>query len=297
MIEVLFGESEAGAMKYAKSNRKIRKWNEDGLVSVYGDASLLPVREEWISVPGNASEVICLPYMLDIGDIQKPFDSSYRKDMILSMYTQSGWDNSESFLRELEEAVLATMQEYGRLFKMLESSRAVRIWYSRAAYSLCGFYWLCGELRNVDCEISVIELPEHIEKEEHTIIQYRNWGEVEAESMSSFLPLEKRLSVNEKKLYAQKWEELVQDNSPLRAVINNELVGVPENFYDFLIRKMLTVEPVKEARLIGKILGRYPLSTSDWWYAARIEKMIQTGEIRVLEDSEQKYTRLLCVAK
>ena len=66
-------------------------------------------------------------------------------------------------------------------------------------------------------------------------------------------------------MYAQTWEMLKEDNSPLRAVINGELTGVPEDFYDFLIQKELTASPIKEARLIGNILGKYPVLLNDGW--------------------------------
>lgn len=60
------------------------------------------------------------------------------------------------------------------------------------------------------------------------------------------------------------WNDLVKDNSPLRAVINGTVLGVPEDFYDFQIWKELTHKPIKEARLIGDILGHSQISVGDW---------------------------------
>lgn len=79
-------------------------------------------------------------------------------------------------------------------------------------------------------------------------------------------------------------------------MVNGRLVGVQEDFYDFTIWKKITVEPIKEARLIGNILGNSQLSVSDWWFAARIEHFIQKGKIRIIEDSEDAYARLICLA-
>lgn len=47
-------------------------------------------------------------------------------------------------------------------------------------------------------------------------------------------------------MLGSKWMELTEDNSPLRAVVNGELVGVPEDFYDFLILREITEAPVKK---------------------------------------------------
>lgn len=64
-------------------------------------------------------------------------------------------------------------------------------------------------------------------------------------------------------------------------------------YYDFIIWNRLTDKPVKECRLIGDILGQVPIGVGDWWYAARIEHFIRQGRIKVVEDSENKYARLI----
>lgn len=51
--------------------------------------------------------------------------------------------------------------------------------------------------------------------------------------------------------------------------------------------------PTKEARLIGDILGHWQLGVGDWWYARRIEYYISQGRISVIQDSENKYARLI----
>lgn len=102
------------------------------------------------------------------------------------------------------------------------------------------------------------------------------------------------MTMFEIRMYGNQWADLVEDNSPLRAVINGNLIGVTEDFYDFLIRIRLSSNPVKEARVIGDILGHYPLGIGEWWYASRIELMIKAGSVRVVEDSERKYARIIC---
>lgn len=171
----------------------------------------------------------------------------------------------------------------------------IRVWYSDAPYSRCGFYSLCQMLQNYKNEIHIVKLPEHVVRKT-SIITYRNWGEVSAEEFAGFLSQEKVLSKEEVRMYAQLWIELAEDNSPLRAVINGRVTGVPEVFYDFLIWKRLSYKPIKEARLIGDILGYFQIGMGDWWFARRIEYFIQQGKIKVMEDSENKYARVICLA-
>ncbi len=260
MIEVLFGESEAGSMKAAKSK----------------------------------NTTICLPFMLDIGDIKESVDSQYRQDLIFSMYTQNGWDNSPEVIKEFRLAGKIYINELNRLEVFLKKDESIRIWYSNSPYSLCGLYYLCHELRNYSNDIYVVRLPEYVQTTKNTITKYSNWGEVSAEEFSQFLAYEKKMTLSEKRMFGNLWSELVEDNSPLRAMINGNLIGVPEDFYDFLIRKRLSSNPIKEARVIGDILGHYPLGIGDSWYASRIERMIKAGSVRVVEDSERKYARIIC---
>ena len=66
-------------------------------------------------------------------------------------------------------------------------------------------------------------------------------------------------------------------------------------FYDFLIWKWLKDVLVKEAGLIGNIIGHSQLGVGDWWYARRIEYYIKQGKIRVVEDCENQYARMITV--
>ncbi len=295
MIEVLFGESEAGSMKVAKNTVITRK--VDGPTSVWTvGKKKLPERENCGWIEGTAEEVICLGFLLDIGDIRKDAGSEYRKHMIHSMYAQEQWWRSAEMDKELMQLCDSYCAEMERLKAYLTDGAAIRVWYSDAPYSRCGFYHLCTVLQKYQNEISVVKLPEYKVRSDNSIISYSNWGEVAAEEFAGFLTCEKKLSKEEIQMYAMLWSILQEDNSPLRAVVNGKLIGVPEDFYDFLIWKRITQKPIKEARLIGDILGHNQLGVGDWWYAKRIEHFIQTGKIKIVEDSENKYARIICLA-
>lgn len=79
MIEVLFGESEAASMKAAKSTVIVGHVN--GPTSVWMAGKKTPSESTAFTgwVEGTADEVVCLGFMLDIGNIKEPADSQYRK--------------------------------------------------------------------------------------------------------------------------------------------------------------------------------------------------------------------------
>lgn len=269
MVEVLFGESEAGTMRDIKRRRR----------------------------SGGRAEVICLGFMLDIGDIRKSADSQYRKELICSMYVQDQWGRDEELSGECQKLTDIYCNELKRLREFLEKGEPVRIWYSNAPYSFCGFCHLCSLLQNYENEILAVKLPEYEVRQDNTIVSYSHWGEVLPERFARYLSLEKKMSKMELKMYAWNWAELQEDNSPLRAVVNGRVLGVPEDFYDFLIWKRITEKPEKEACLIGDIMGNNPIGIGDWWYARRIDRMIGQGKIRIVEDSEKKYERMICLAR
>lgn len=263
MIEVMFGESEAGSMKYAKKREG-----------------------------GRADEVICLGFLLDIGDIRQSADSLYRKNLIYSMYAQEQWGRDEEMDKELRGIGDRYCRELERFCAYLQAGETVRIWYSDAPYSICGFYHICSELQKYDNEVFAVKLPDYKDRSENTAV-YCSWGEVPEEELLQSVSAERRLLKRDLLYYASLWQELREDNSPLRAVINGRLTGVPEDFYDFLIRKQITDNPEKEAAVIGNILGNHQIGVGDWWYAKRIDTMIGRGEIIICEDSENKYARLI----
>ena len=225
-----------------------------------------------------------------------PLLSVYRKELIYSMYAQNQWEQDIEWDNEINKAGEIYIRELFRLKQFLNQGETVRIWYSDAPYSRCGFYHLCQILEKYENEIRVVKIPEYVVREKDITV-YKNWNEVAAEEFAGFLSFEKSLSKEEVRMYSSLWNDLVEDNSPLRAVVNGKVLGVPEDFYDFQIWKRLTKKPVKEARLIGDILGYSQISIGDWWYAKRIEHYIQHKKICVVEDSVNKYARMICLIK
>jgi hypothetical protein len=286
MIEVLFAESEAASMRAAKSTVIYSKI--DGPTSVFIAGKKKPPEKEhsgWLE--GNAGDVVCFGYRLDIGNIQEDIEGHYRKNLIFSLLNMENEKETQDYAD--------SYMQMQKLKIYLEAGESIRIWYSDAPYSRCGLYHLCNILNCYENEIYLVKLPEYVVHGK-TICFYKNWGEVAAEEFAGFLSGERIVSKEELRMYASLWNELVEDNSPLRAIVNGKMIGVPEDFYDFMILNRITTKPIKECRLIGDIIGHNQASIGDWWYAKRIQHFIEEGLIKVLEDAEKPYARLICLA-
>ena len=243
MLEILFGESEACAMRTAKTQGN--------------------------NMQGSPAEVICLDLEMDIGDIRQ----------------------KTRVLRDSKET------ELGRLRELLSQGETARVWYSESPYSICGFYHLCHALGKSLERLHTVKLSEYEMFSDNTIQIFQNWGEVCAERFEYFLRYEKVLSVNEVRMYACSWAELVEDNSPMRAVVNGKLIGVPEEFYDFLIYREITEQSEKESRIIGRLIGKYHLGLGDRVFADRIQSMIECGAVEIEADNSGLYQRVIRRAK
>ena len=121
MIEILFGESEAGAMRAAKN--KVVIGTVSGPVSVWMAGKKTPPQKPfggWIE--GTSAEVICLGFMMDIGNIREPMESAYRGELIYSMYAQDQWVQDEGTKNALKETVSFYADELRRLKNYLEET-------------------------------------------------------------------------------------------------------------------------------------------------------------------------------
>ena len=296
MIEVLFAEGEACSMKCAKSRLKRINSTRNGPTAVIGNPPQnLERPEEWTAIPGTPDEVICLSYRMDIGDIRQPFDSVYRQEMILDLHMHGRQFASEAE-REAARSELLRYQQYARLQELIRDGNPVRIWYSHAPYAYCGLCWLCYGLGNGKADIMVVSLPEYRMRADSVIVRYKSWNETAAEEFGSFLHYQKKLTMPERRMYATEWSEMLDAGAMLRAVVNGKLLGVPEDFYDFLILQRLTKKPEKEARVVGDILGYSQIGVGDEWYFYRIRRLAEEGKIQAVKDSD-KPDGLLIFAK
>lgn len=97
---------------------------------------------------------------------------------------------------------------------------------------------------------------------------------------------------------AMKWNQLQNENAPLRAMLNGKLQSVSEDIYDSFILREIAEQPeqFKMAIVIGNVLGKYQLGISDVWISNRIDKMLEDGVLEIIQDApkgETNYRRIL----
>jgi hypothetical protein len=293
MVEVVFSDSTKGAMKVAKNYKKENMiGGAIGYIGTPPSKKELEERFEGEALGGNSNEVIGISFSIDIGDISKGVISEERKKLIFEIHKSpfKNDDKEERSLANYWEENLASLQ---KLNDSARNGEHIRIWYSDAPYSVCGFYFVNSILREYKCKVTAIKLPKYQIEKNDTVISYSSWSEVAAGKFYKFLPLETKISKNEQQFIASEWEELQKQNTFIRAVINGKLTSVAEDFYDYFICLNIPDGEFIMARLIGEVLGRHQLGVGDWWLAQRIRNMIANGELEVVSDNEFDYHKIL----
>ena len=289
MLEVVFSDSEKGSMRLAKSYDAGKM--KGGAIGYIGEKpeksqikklqAQMEKRLEGQALGGSSDEVVNIGFFLDAGDISGEIDGIGRRHVFRKLWARFDFNEMEE-----QQLFIDQRKDLEKLMTFAKKGEPIRIWASNAPYSACGFLYVCDLLREVDCDVSVVSLPEYRQTSENEIIQYTHWGEVAAGKFYSFLPGEKQLSRMEKQARSHSWKQLMKKNTSLRTLVNGKLISVQEDFYDFLIWKNLPVEEFMMARLIGKLIGEYSLGISDSWYAYRLDYMISQGRLILVEDED-----------
>jgi len=275
MIEIAFGESPAGALKLAKSMKHGDRLN--GVIGVIGGTgkeqreAMKPRDWAGTTMAGSSKDVEALTLALDIGDISDmDTGMNARKKLLDDLFanfpgvSDEIWETNQHALARLREAKAAP--------------EPVRMWICGSdPAELCGLYFVCRLMVDARTPLSVVRVPEQIEKD-GSIISYRNTGEINPEAFGALTEYEEPISELRRRACANIWSGLVRENAPLRAVINGSLIGVPKDFYDFALRANMTDGESKVGQLIGKTLGQIS-GVGDQWLFLRVQAMLQSGEL------------------
>ena len=313
MLQVVFSESEWGTLKMATHCRP-SSWDDGVIGFIFGDGEKEPTQEEKDQVMarfkakrekenrraqpvgGNPGDVLCPCVGLDIGPLSGPDAEKARFDL-LTAWLGGDFPLPDCDLDDHTQRDMLWEQRKRDRERLLEGGKhgeAVRIWYSSAPYSLCGFYDVLWQLRDCNCPVTALEMPRWMPWEDGTVQSCLNWGELSPGDWAAYLPLEREIPQNVRRAIAMEWSQLREENAPLRAVVNGRLHSVGEDFYDPFIRAHIPDGTFRVAQLIGEVIGRHQLGIGDWWIAKRIQAMENRGELITVSKGDRFYRDEVC---
>jgi len=302
MIEIVFSDSACGSLKVAQHYGEGEY--QDGCIGVivsHADGSK-PTKEEveaarrkakekarlaWESATplgGNTADIYGFNLVLSIGDISENQPGIKRKQTLEHLYSVFPNDEGHQAAQEMFKRIkkdLKTVQE------RVAVGESLRIWYSNQPDEMCGLYWFMEQLNQWKAhlkQVSIVKLPEWEADEKGNIVRKSGWGEVAPGEWHRYLALQKPVLPVFEQSCASHWQELQRENAPLRATLNGQLISAPETLYDdFIFREIAAEgEEFQEAKVIGRVIGKYQLGIGDSWVAFRIEEMIREGKLEAV---------------
>lgn len=299
MIEIVFSDSACGSLKVAQHYGEGEY--QDGCIGVFvshADGSK-PTKEEveaarreakekarlaWESATplgGDTADIYGFNLVLSVGDISENQPGIKRQQTLEQLYSVFPNDVGHQAAQEMFKRVkkdLKTVQERAAV------GESLRIWYSNQPDEMCGLYWFMGQLNQWKVhseQVYIVKLPEWEADEKGNIVQKIGWGQVAPGEWHRYLALQKPVLRVFVQSCASHWQELQRENAPLRATLNGHLISVPETLYDDFIFRVIEAEgeEFQEAKVIGRVIGKYQLGIGDSWIAFRIEEMIREGKL------------------
>lgn len=308
MLQVVFSDSECGTLRLA-TRCEPSSWGDGPTGFILDNGEQEPAQEEkdqtmaqlkaqWDAesrrarpVGGNPGDVLCPSIGLDIGPLAGPDVEKARFDLLTAWlggdFPLPDCDPDDHTQRDMLWENRQRDRE--RLLEGGKHGEPVRVWYSNAPYSLCGFYDVLWQLRDCGCPVTALEMPRWMTLEGDTVQSCLNWGDLPPGDWAVYLPLEREIPENVRRAVAMEWSRLREENAPLRAIVNGRLHSVSEDFYDPFIRAHIPNETFRVAQLIGDVLGRCQLGIGDWWIARRIRAMEDRGELITVTKSVSFY--------
>lgn len=217
---------------------------------------------------------------LDIGSIRYSPTSEQRKQLIRKAFYSDCWssdaqeETEDSFLNYWSNLV----SDYARCRELAQGGESIRIWYRPSPGGLCGLCHMSRELSRFDCKITTVKFPplNHIQPE--TLMQTYT---------------EDALSAERQEMLANVWDKLVEEDAPLRVLVNGHLVSAQEDFYDSFIFDAMNSDPFIVSHLIVDVLRSFSLEISDFIISERLKALLRSNVLKVLRKEKRFYDCIL----
>ncbi|MDD6526616.1 MAG: DUF3658 domain-containing protein [Oscillospiraceae bacterium] len=221
-------------------------------------------------------------------------DHGYLSDDIIVCQERIHADNLRLFFAEISDDVIEEAYHEGLkdihsklmiLEKHLKNGESIRLWISNNANDRCCLYWFCDYISKFLNDVFVVLCPgfEPDENGSH-FHELRSWASCDCPGLLCEFSSKARLVCpKERQLYSDLWKRIVQENMPLRVLINNKIVSTTEDFFDKAILSFIDGTPKTQSEITGEVLGKWNILNVNF-IAERIDSFIHEGTVRIYEN-------------
>ncbi|WP_367925913.1 DUF1835 domain-containing protein [uncultured Ruthenibacterium sp.] len=234
-------------------------------------------------------DVVCLELALSVGSLRDCPAQTGRAEVLRRLYGAVYPD----FACAAREQAQRNRQALERLRVAAESGEPVRVWTACAGEEWCLFLLAMSLLQSARGPVSAVCVPLLWPRPDGTLCSIRGLGELSPERWCTFLPLETPVDPVQRSAWANLWQMSQSESAPLRVMLNGSLAGVPEDFFDGVLRQSM---PKKQSFTAGDVVGRALVrlpGVLDAFLAGRLRLWTQQGLLRVHRTAEYYYETVL----
>lgn len=226
------------------------------------------------------------------------FSDLFSIGSIWNLHDSQGVTNRYEWLRthiNIDDEVLFNYEENFKQtildIEQIPSHHPIIIWVGENAHEQTGLRFVLYLLKEKINDIFIINTNEAYKTHfDRTEIDYTplHMGELSPEQLKQIYENEKKgnvLTQTERKAFEQQWEQLCENKEVLRIWESNQIMSVPETFYDEYIintvkkshQKKNHNDFIKSARIIGEVIGHLNQYVGDQFIEYRVRRLIVDG--------------------
>lgn len=230
----------------------------------------------------GCEDVYAFELALDVGDISEDVPGAARRAVLEELCHFS--PDVPGIAQQIDWKMQQAAEGLRAVLARSAAGEPACVWYSGQPHELCGCCRLLAQLHGLGekrGEVRAVRLPAYAERADGVLVFWNGWGELAPEEWSQFLPRQHAVPPTAFPAAFGCWQKLKQENAPLRAVVNGQLVSAPADFYDSFLRRVLAELPeqFEEPELIARVMGEYRLGVGDGLLAQRVEALREAGEL------------------
>ena len=211
-----------------------------------------------------ASETVCIPDDLSIGDISNVKSFASRREILSALYRDDAY--VEGHCKE----------RYRQFYQQLSSHDKIRIWYANTPFECCGLLYVLWLLQDSLAELEAICCSRTLKKSETQYASYNQVADVLPEEFIRFLPFGELVSKELRAERSLEWEKLADENGMLRVNWNQSVQTADVSYYDDIFLKYLGSSATAD-ELIERLAEQERLILSESFMLSRLKALTEVG--------------------
>jgi hypothetical protein len=157
-----------------------------------------------------------------------------------------------------------------------DSDQIIWIWAAQNKHDVCGYYWLLKYMQEFQGRVFILYLNNLPFINEKGHIFYPNWlHEIPAKEFLKAKKLAREITLSEFEVDPDEWAKLCNENKGIRILEGGKKLAQEDyDFYDDELKKFITPDWQKAAKIIHQFLSKTKHATGDAYLLWRLKVMI-----------------------